>query len=140
MGRKELRQAGAAISTQYDVIDLSKQKPTAAFGSRLLEMIMRDVILRDFDGNTLSSQLLNWISPQRYSDLTQASGNTGSLTGNFFTNACARLFSPTRVIGQFSNTAKTYPGKEGFFVLQTTNSPILEHIFFSDQVSDECRL
>ena len=54
-------------------------------------------------------------------------------------NAWAQLFSP-RVIGQFSNTTKTCPEKEGLFLFQTTNSPTLEHISFSNQVFNDLSL
>ena len=58
----------------------------------------------------------------------------GSLTGNFFTDACAQSFSP-RVTGRFSNTTNVRLSDEELFVPQTANSHALEHISFSDEVS-----
>ena len=47
--------------------------PAPGVKTTILLEIMGDVILRDFDGNTLSSQLLNWIGLQRSSNLVYPS-------------------------------------------------------------------
>lgn len=52
---------------------------TSALGGqdRVPPEIMGDVILRDFDGNTLSSQLLNWIRLRRSSNPVTTSIHLG---------------------------------------------------------------
>jgi hypothetical protein len=105
----------------------------------MFSLNMGDVILRDFDGNTLSSALYDGTKLRCYpSDVfhsSQAFGSTASSTGNCFTAACAPSFSPL-VVGRFFSTTRTCPRDKGLCIPQATISLNREHTYFSAQVSN----
>jgi len=102
-----------------------------------LEMVIKNVILRDFDGNTLSSQVLNWISPNVLlsPSMLLAVRVHRADWGLFY--GCVRAVSFSEDVWEIREYKGKTRGMVGFFVLETKNSPNPEYISFSDRVSDQ---